>query len=84
MEILTKYIMYIPKNKKYLLYVLSIVMCSIVNARTITEGEAIQKALEFLHVEDRSAEIERFFISGKAEMYKVTTTNGWILLSSET
>lgn len=70
MEILTKYIMYIPKNKKYLLYVLSIVMCSIVNARTIPEEEALQMI-------DRAGDAACYLIVAQADTLAVLTSTKW-------
>ncbi len=85
MEILTKYTMCTRRESKItILILLTTIFCQVVNARTISEREAIQRALTFLNVKGRYATIQQFSLSGKAEMYIVTTNNSWALLSTET
>ena len=70
MEILTKYIMYIPKNKKYLLLLLSIVLSPIVNARTIPEEEALQMI-------DSAGDAACYLIVAQADTLAVLTSTKW-------
>ena len=54
------------------------------SATTVSKQEALQKALVFLSSKDRNASIDTFSIQGRAEMFKVLTSDGWCLMSSET
>lgn len=56
--------------------------CSL-KAITVSKVEALQRALTFLSCTDKNAIVDTFSFFGKAEMYKVITNKGWVLLSSE-
>lgn len=54
-----------------------------INAITVSKDEALQKALLFLSCMDKNATIDKYSPFGKADMYKVVSNKGWVLLSSE-
>ena len=69
---------------KTLLFILTIILFGFkAKAGTVSYEDALHKALSFLHCTDKQASISMFSLSGKADMYKVVTNNGWVLLSSE-
>jgi len=63
-----------------LIYILSF---QYIRAVSVSENEAINHALTFLSCDDSRATIDVFSVSGKADMYKVITNKGWVLLSTE-
>ena len=71
-------------NNLRILFILTSILLSFnIGAVTVSKEEALQKALTFLQCPDKQASISLFTITGEAEMYKVITKNGWVLLSTE-
>ena len=68
----------------YLFIVVLLLFSPVIRAKTVSREMAKQKALTFLGSKDMSAVVETFSITGKAELYKVTTIDGWAVMSSDT
>lgn len=70
--------------KKLFLFILTLSILPISGrTATVSKDEALEKALSFLASQDNNATIELFSITGKSEMYKVVTKDGWCLLASD-
>lgn len=71
------------KNKIILSLLIYFLFYFTAKAVTVSKEDAIHKALTFMNCTDSWASISTFSISGTAEMYKVVTNKGWVLLSTE-
>lgn len=71
------------KNTRILFIWPILLHCIYAEAITISQEDAVQKALTFFQCSDKHVSIDLFTVLGGAEMYKVITEKGWALLSTE-